>query len=153
MALKKAQNIGTCELLLHYLKVIFDHIEYLETRGGIIEEPVAESAVQTLTFALDDINEHETSPLLKSSRDGVGDACFLLIQLLQTAQRREAMMETFESVRDVALQGMDVSRVAVRVVDGEYLQKVTDYTFKARALLAHPAKRLGVDSSLLRDNT
>jgi len=138
-----------CELLLHYLKDIAGHIEYLEERGGVIEEAVAESAVTALTFALSDINVLKISSLLSSARDGVGDVCYLLIDTLTNAQQREALMETFESVTDTALQSEDISRVHVRVVGKEDLQQLVDYYYKARSLIAHPASKLGLSVSAL----
>ena len=125
------------------------HGEYIEKRDGIIEEPVAQTAESELRFALDDINGLRISGPLQASRDALGDTCFLFIDLLENSERREAMMETFEGVRDTALQEVGVDRVAVRVVDADKLQAAVDYYFRARALFVGPAAERGMDENSL----
>lgn len=146
MLFDRSRNITLCELLLHYLKEVAGYLGYLDTCGGVIEEPIAATAEAELVYALEDINTFKAAPLLSAACEAVGDVCFLFSRLLQDAQQYEAIMQTFESVRDAALQEAGCKApTAVREVDKKELQKVIDYYFRARALMVHPAERYGVD--------
>jgi len=147
MLFKRTQNIGACELLLHYHQLIGGHVEYLSERNGIVEEVIAQSAVTELEFALKGTNSLKVYPAMISARDAIGDACFLLLEALKGAQQREAVMETFESVTDVALQQEETSRVRVRVTGEDQLQKIVDYHLKAHAILTHSCMKYGLDIS------
>jgi len=140
--MSRVTDSDTFELLVRYLRMVKDHLEYLDERGGIIEEAVAQAAETEMTFALEDLNALRVASTLEAPRDAVGDVVFLLRELLAGAQRREAMMETFEAVRDTALQQTEVARTAVRVAEGDALQRVIDYCFRAQAMVEVPASVL-----------
>lgn len=145
MPFRKTIRLATFDLLLHYLRTLKSHLEYLDERGGVVEEAVAQTAVTELSFVLEDLNALKLDDVLAPSRDAIGDVCHLLITALEQAQNREAVMETFEGVRDIALQQQEVHRIDVRAVDRTVLQEVIDYYFRARALITTPAEELGVD--------
>jgi hypothetical protein len=148
---KKSIDSAVFELLVGYLRSMRAHLAYLDERGGIIEDAVAVTALSELTFALDDINALKVEASLAAVRDACGDACYLLIELLEDAQMREAIMETFEEVKDFALQREDVNRIEVRLTDRAGLRHAIDYYWRARALMKYPAEELGIDISALDD--
>ena len=153
MTLKKRRQTRACELLLHYLMNLKGYLELLEERKGIIEESIAQSAEIELTAALTDINRLRTDSLLNGSRDAIGDAYYLTLDLLEKGLRREALMETFEGVRDAALQEEGVNQIEVRVADKKKLQEAIDYYYRAKVVIAHPANLLGVAAGRVEDDS
>jgi len=131
------------------MMTIAAHLEYVWNKDRVIEQVVADNAVTELSFILEDINALKVGHEMQASRDAVGDVCYLLIRLLADAPQREALLETFEGVRDAALQQEDVGRITVKVIKKKRLRKVTNYYFRARAVLAHPAQKYGIDITSL----
>jgi aromatic ring hydroxylase len=153
MVFAKAQNTAVAERLLHYMQILKGHLKHLHDQEGIVEETLVQESLVELSVVLDDINSLKTPLLIAPARDAVGDACYLLIQLLDSAQTREAIMATFEGVKDAALQSGDASRTHVRKTDKAKLQESIDYYYKARAILAHPADKLELDITILDSGT
>ncbi|MCL2818292.1 MAG: hypothetical protein FWD41_00965 [Actinomycetia bacterium] len=149
MLAQRVRNSSATELLVHYMMMIASHLDYIRSRDGIVEKTICDDAATELSFVLDDINALRVDHQVSGVRDAVGDVCYLVVDLLAKAQEREAIMETFEAVKDAALQEEGADRIKVKYARAVDIQHAIDYFYRARALLAEPAQEFGIDIEVL----